>query len=397
MMAMLEDGLIDLDDSVFVNHGAARNFYGLSMKDAKPHRFEVATAREVFHISSNVGIAMLADSVYNRTKMASKFTDRLKQFRLNEPTGIDLKGEGMPYIKNAYDEKERWSKSSVPWMATGYECQLTPLQTLCFYNAVANEGTMVKPHLVSEIQSMGEPVKRIGTTVLKKKIASDRTIELARQLLEGVVLEGTAKDHQSELYSFAGKTGTAVIDYSTPNRVGRKRYQASFVGYFPADEPMYSIIVVINDPAGGVFYGSQVATPVFREIADKIVLTQPSFQKRINIGKKPEWAAQEKPANVSGYTKELERVYQFLGLRIRKQSKGQWASVQVVDEDLHLQPLEYAEKEIPDVRGMGIRDALYVLENRGMQVQFQGAGKVKSQHPLPGTKPADRSISLVLN
>jgi cell division protein FtsI (penicillin-binding protein 3) len=397
IMAMLEDGLVNLEDSIDLNHGAERKFYGLSMKDAKPHRFKTATIRETFEISSNVGIAMVADKVYNKDKNAAKLIERLKQFRLNEPVGIDLSGEAQPYIKEAYNQQQLWSKTTVPWMATGYECRISPLQMLTFYNAVANDGVMVKPYLVKEIRTNDEVDKRIGPTILRKKIASDETIRQAKELLEGVVLRGTAKDHQSELYTFAGKTGTAVIDYATPNRRGSKKYQASFVGYFPAENPKYSVIVVINDPQAGKFYGGAVAAPVFKEIADYIVLTQPEFHETWNKKDKPAMAVQDIPANVSGFAKELERVYNHFGLRIRKQSDGQWASARILDEDLKLVKLEFETDAIPDVRGMGIRDALFVLENRGHKVHFQGAGRVKSQHPQPGSRPAGQMIELQLN
>lgn len=397
LMAMLEDGLINLEDSLDLNHGAERKFYGLSMKDAKPHRFKMATIQEAFEISSNVGIAMLADRVYNKQREGEKFIARLKQFRLNEMTGIDLHGEAKPLIKEAYDQHQLWSKTTIPWMATGYECMLTPLQTLVFYNAVANDGTMVKPYLVKEIRSTYKTEKKIGPTILKKRIASDETIRMAKQLLEGVVLRGTAKEYQTNLYSFAGKTGTAVIDYATPNRRGNKRYQASFVGYFPADQPRYSIIVVVNEPSAGKFYGGAVALPVFREIADFIVMTQPEFHQVWDNKDNAPVALDLGPSNVKGYTKDLERVFNHLGLKIRKQAIGQWASASVEESELKLLAAEMESDPIPDVRGMGLRDALHVLENKGHKVSFHGSGRVKQQYPLPGSKPTGQTIELTLN
>lgn len=398
LMAMLEDKLVNLEDSVDLNNGAARTFYGLSMKDAKPHRFKMATIQEAFEISSNVGMALIADKVYSPGKGGTKFIDRLKQFRLNEITGIELEGEGKPYIKEAYNEKQAWSRTSIPWMATGYECRLTPLQTLTFYNAVANNGAMVKPYLVQEIQSIGEPVKRFGPTILRKQIASPETVALGRRLLEGVVERGTAREHKTGRYTFAGKTGTAVIDYATPNRTARKRYQASFVGYFPAEDPVYSCIVVINDPSGGLFYGSLVATPIFREIADKIYQTDPVFHKVLNETEKPALAVKDLPAQGAGYKDELTKVFDFFGLKVRKDSEGQWASILVEDStSLTLAERRLTEAQIPDVRGMGLRDAIYLLENRGLHVMASGYGKVKSQSLPPGTKPAGQTINLELN
>jgi cell division protein FtsI (penicillin-binding protein 3) len=397
LMAMLEDKKYTLEDSVDLNHGAERIFYGLRMKDAKPHRFKNATVQETFEISSNVGIALLADRAYSPNKGGTQFIDRLKQFRVNEPTGIDLEGEAKPYIKNAYDKKQRWGKSTIPWMAHGYECLMTPLQILTFYNAVANNGTMVKPYLVQEIQTIGEPVMKFGPTILRNKIASDSTIAQARRALEGVALRGTAKSHQTELYTFAGKTGTAVIDYATPNRVARKKYQASFVGYFPADNPVYSCIVVINDPSGAEFYGSLVSTPIFRAVADRIYQTDPAFHKILNTGIQPVFAMNDLPAQGAGYKDELIKVFDFFGLRIRKESNGQWAMIQAAGESLSLQNRPVEKEHIPDVRGMGLRDAVYVLENQGLKVHVSGLGKVQSQSLPPGTKPTGQTIDLMLN
>lgn len=397
VMALLEDGLIDLEDSIELNHGNPRRFYGLSMKDAKPHKYKRATIKESFQISSNVGLALIADQKYSPDKGGTKFIEKLKKFGLHEPTGIELAGEGKPYIKEAYSDADRWSKTTIPWMATGYESRLTPLQILNFYNAVANNGKLMKPYLVSEIRSVGEAVKTFSPIVLRKQIASPEVITQARQLLEGVVLEGTAKNYQTDKYSFAGKTGTAVIDYATPERTGRKKYQASFAGYFPAESPKYSVIVVVNDPASGSFYGSQVAAPVFREIADHVYQTESDFHHIVNKTTKPELEVNELPVAGAGYTKELEKVFKFFGLRIRKESDGQWASIQIKDEDLSLEEHSLAEHIVPDVRGMGLRDALYVLENSGLQVRVKGTGKVRSQSVSPGGKLAGQTIFIELN
>jgi cell division protein FtsI (penicillin-binding protein 3) len=397
MLALLEDKLIDLQDSVDLNFGGPRTFHGLSMKDAKPHGYKRATLQETFQISSNVGIALIADQKYNIDKGGVKFIEKLKQFGLHEKTGIELEGEGAPYIKEAYNESQRWSKTSIPWMATGYELKLTPLQILNFYNAIANDGKLMKPYIVSEVREIGSSSKEFKPTVLKKQIASKEAINNARLLLEGVVEAGTAKSFKTDKYSFAGKTGTAVIDYATPGRAGKKRYQASFAGYFPADAPKYSIIVVINDPANGAFYGSQVATPVFREIADHIYYTDPMFHPIVNKTTKPKLEVNELPTSGAGYTKELEKVFKFYGLRIRKESNGQWASIKIKEDDLTLEERSIAEQSVPDVTGMGLRDALYLLENSGLSVRVRGTGKVRSQSVPPGNKLAGQTIFIELN
>lgn len=397
MMAMLEDGLITVEDSVELNYGRPRSFYGQSMRDAEPHGYVKATAREAFQTSSNVGIAQLADKAYSPDKGGVKFVERLKQFGLSEKTGIEIEGESSPLIKEAYNSEQRWSKTTIPWMAIGYESRLTPLQILNFYNTVANGGQMMKPYLVTEVRDIGKSLKKIKPVVLKKQIADPSTIVEARHLLEGVVELGTAKRYKTDKYSFAGKTGTSVIDYYTPERKGNKKYQASFAGYFPADRPKYSVIVVINDPANGSFYGSQVAVPVFRAIADHIYNIDPVFHQTLNETTRPQLAVNDLPVSGAGYTKELEEVFNFFGLRIRKESDGQWASIQVRDSALLLTERSLAENTVPDVRGMGLRDALYVLENNGLDVRVNGTGKVRSQSVLPGGKLAGQTIFIDLN
>lgn len=397
LMAMLEDGLVTVEDSVELNYGRPKSFYGQSMRDAEPHGYVKATVKESFQTSSNVGIATVADKVYSPDKGGRKYIERLHQFGLNEKTGIEIEGEAKPYIKDAYNQDQMWSRTTIPWMAIGYEAKLTPLQILNFYNAVANGGELMKPYLVTEVREVGRTVKKFKPTVLKKQIAKASTIESARHLLEGVVDQGTAKRYKTDKYTFAGKTGTSVIDYYTSERKGKKKYQASFAGYFPADQPKYSVIVVINDPGNGSFYGSSVAVPVFRAIADHIYNVDPAFHKTIEKTTQPQLAVNDLPVSGAGYTKELEEVFKFFGLRIRKESDGQWASVQVRDSLLLLTERSLAEHTVPDVRGMGLRDALYVLENNGLDVRVNGTGKVRSQSVLPGGKLAGQTIFIELN
>lgn len=277
IMALLEDDKIDLEDSVDLEKGRTQ-FFDQEMLDASNHGLDSTSIRKAFEISSNVGIAKLVQEHYGAEEEADKFIERLKQFNLDHRTGVEINGEVDPYIKEAYSNEDNWSGISLPWMAHGYEMKMTPLQMLSFYNAVANDGKQMKPYLVSERQEYGVTIERYPPTVVKKQLASSSTIKEAQSLLLGVVEEGTAKKLKSERYKFAGKTGTAQINYKRSNgktKVGG--YQSSFVGYFPAEDPVYSCIVVVYKPRKGRYYGSDVALPVFRSIADKVYALKPEL------------------------------------------------------------------------------------------------------------------------
>ena len=264
IMALLEDGYVNLQDSIDIEKGT-KEFYEETMVDASPYSFDIdtTTVKHAFEISSNVGISKLVDHYYgtktklNKNEGAARFIQRLKDFNLHLPTGIQIGGEANPYIKEAYSEDDQWSGISLPWMSTGYELRLTPLQLLQFYNAVANNGQMMKPYLVSEIQRFGETIEQFKPTVIKRRNASKKTIAQAQELLEAVVENGTAYKLKTDEYRFAGKTGTAQINYRKSSR--RRRvggYQASFVGYFPAEKPKYSCIVVVYKPRQNGIYGA---------------------------------------------------------------------------------------------------------------------------------------------
>ena len=219
-------------------------------------------------MSSNVGISRLVWNHYGESNQADQFVNRLESFFLDLPTGIEINGEPEPYLKQAYSNEDQWSGITLPWMSMGYELSLTPLQLLAFYNAVANDGVYVKPYIVSEVQEYGETIKRFPVTEVKGRIASKQSIAKAQHLLRAVVdsTYGTAYKHRSDRFSFAGKTGTAQLGYQRlEDRTRVKGYQASFAGYFPADEPVYTCVVLISKPKVAGIYGGQVALPVFKE------------------------------------------------------------------------------------------------------------------------------------
>lgn len=348
MIVALEDGVIDLDDSVNTGDGTVK-YYDKVIRDHEDEGLGTITAREVFEHSSNVGTAKIIYENYKDNPR--RYVDRLYSMKINKPLDLQIKGEGKPVIRGPGDKL--WSGISLPMMSHGYEVQMTPLQILTFYNAVANNGKMVKPRFVTEVRDGNRVVKSFDTEVITNAICSRSTIRKAQSLLEGVVENGTAMNLKNSNYKIAGKTGTAQIantkhGYRSGSRIS---YQASFVGYFPADDPLYSCIVVVNAPSNWVYYGNVVSGPVFREVADKVY--------------------------AGNFYRDLH------ALNPEKEDKVTLReAADIVDTD----DLTLAEGVMPNVVGMGLRDAIYMLENSGLRVHYSGRGKVAKQSPQPGVR-----------
>jgi cell division protein FtsI (penicillin-binding protein 3) len=329
--------------------------------------------------------------VYDRySKKPQQYIDRLYGMSLNEPVGIEIPGEGKPYVKNTKDKS--WSAVSLPFMSIGYELRLTPLQTLSFYNAIANDGTMVKPMLVKEIREAGKTIEKFETKVINPSVCSKSSVEKAREILEGVVTRGTAKSLSKSPYKVGGKTGTAQI--ASSRGYDKTNYNASFVGYFPADDPKYSCIVVVSKPSTGKYYATSVAVPVFKEIADKVYATNLAIHQRDTT---PEFLTY--PLYAKGYQEELRQLYQGFDIPLDSMStNAEWAIALEADSSVVLKTRIFREGEIPNVKGMGARDAVYVLENLGLKVNIQGRGFVREQSVLPGTRAVKgRQITLRLS
>lgn len=397
IMSLMEDGYVKLDDLVELDSGRA-NFYEEEMRDASIHYLDTTTVQRAFEISSNVGIAKLMQKHYAAKGNEDKYLDNLKKFHLNTRTGIEIQGEPKPYIKKAWNDEDDWSGTTIPWMSIGYEVTCTPLQLLSFYNAVANDGIMMKPYLVSEVEEFGEqiekfPVKQIG----RKRIASKETIKNAQILLEAVVENGTARKYKSDSYRFAGKTGTTQLGYKKiKNRRRVEGHQASFAGYFPAEKPKYSCIVLLNSPQGS-YYGGKVALPVFREIADKIMDSDIELFATINDYPKPILTRKQLPDYDVGHRQDMQTVLSYLDLPFENKSTKQWAVIRATESDsLKLLTRTIKENLVPNVVGMGLRDAIYILENLGLQVELKGYGRVKQQSIKPGTKVRGQKIRIRL-
>ncbi len=400
MLALLEDGYVDLEDSIDLEQGVTI-YHDAELKDAHPHSLNRVSVKHAFGMSSNVGISRLVDNNYGTKNKADRYIGRLRDFYLDQPTGIEIGGEVEPYIKKAYSNDDGWSGTSLPWMAIGYELTITPLQQLGFYNAIANDGVYVKPYMVREVQQYGETLKRFPVTQVNGRIASKKAIKQVQQLLECVVDSswGTAYALRAESYRYAGKTGTAQLNYQRLNektKVGG--YQASFAGYFPAENPVYSCIVLISKPKEAGIYGGAVALPVFKEIADKAIATRKELYPVLNTGDAVAFEAKQMPDKDAGYRTDIQYIMSELGLDYYNKADGDWAVLRSAEPDsLKLMKRIVEEKQVPNVIGMGLRDALFILENKGLKVQFGGGyGKVVTQSITPGTRVAGQTVWLRL-
>lgn len=378
LLALLEDGYIDINDSVDLEKGAVQ-FHKVKMVDSEEHNLRKVSIRQAFEISSNVGISKIVSRYYG--SQPEKYIEHLRNLQLDKKLDMEIDGEAMPSINGP--KSKGWSGTSLPWMAVGYEMAVTPMQILMLYNAVANDGKMMKPYLVSQIQQRGKGEK-FKPQVVMEKICSEHTLKKLRLLLEGVVQNGTAKHLKTSYYNFAGKTGTALVANEKYGYRQKLVYQSSFVGYFPAENPIYSCIVVIRAPKTGVYYGGYVAAPVFREIADKIFASYIDMHEPVN--KRGKFYADVLPKAKSGFRHDVSTIYEQIGVSCNYSRDDEWIYTEQRDNSIDLKSRNIRKGLVPDVRGMGLRDALFLLENEGIRVRFTGIGKVKTQSIRYGTK-----------
>jgi len=379
MLALLEAGKVELTDSIDTGDGAYE-FSDRVMRDHKNGGYGMLSVEDVFIKSSNVGTARLVDENFGRNPQ--EYIDIIKGTGFGKPLDFQLMGEGVPYIKNADDPS--WSDVSLPWISVGYETQLTPLQTLTLYNAVANDGKMIQPILVKSINRADRPVEVFKAKVLNKRIASKETLAKLRQMLEGVVERGTAKNIRNDIYKIAGKTGTAQKLIN--GRYTWQKYYASFAGYFPAENPLYSCIVVIDSAEGWNRFGGDVSAPVFKEIADMIYAQNleihDSFESSLlaSEGKFPFIRA--------GRFEELNELCNQLGIsnHIGEDVQTEWVRSSVSNNAIIWKENHDNENLVPNVQGMTLRDAVFILENLGLKVSITGTGRVRKQSVTAGRR-----------
>lgn len=395
LLALKEDGKINDNTTVNIGDGPWKFNEKVVVKDADGHSKSILTAQEAFECSSNIGIAKLVWANYG--KQPQSFVNKYSTFRLDSLSGIDLVGERKPNVHKP--NTKNWNYTDLMWMSFGYSIAINPLQTLTLYNAVANNGIMVKPYLVNAIKNEGITVKEFSPTILNSKICSDSTLSFAKKCLLGVCHGplGTARNlFANNPYLVAGKTGTSYV--AEPGiGYANEIYQSSFVGYFPANNPQYTcIVVIVNKKNSPEHLGAKVAGPVFKEIADKLYTTY----VKTKVATQQEFAKQ-KNNNVS-YSMHIEdadilnRKFGLNATAITKPDED-WASLKFLSQKNIVQSKKISTTVMPDLLGFTAKDALFLCEQIGLKVSINGLGKVVQQSIVPNTKTSvGENITLTL-
>lgn len=382
IMTALEDGLVNLTDTIDTGNGRFELYKDFFIRDDSYEHggYGKLTVQQVIEKSSNVGMAKIITGAYKNKP--TQFVDHLYKMSLKDKLGVEIPGEGSPQIN--YPGDKLWSGVSLAQMAYGYEVELTPLQILTFYNAIANDGKMVKPRFVKEIRSHGKVEETFSPVIINESICSKNTLKKVRAMLEGVVERGTATNLKASHFKIAGKTGTTQIYNKVGGYKGKRSYQASFVGYFPASNPTYSCIVVISAPSKNVYYGNQVAGPVFLEIANKVYSNTLELQKPLNTKQSK---LVEIPYSKNGDKAETKEVLNDLGIKVAIQKNADaWVYTKKEEDRVVLGNKTVLDNLMPDLISMGLKDALYILENMGLEVEVHGRGSIKGQSVPAGTR-----------
>lgn len=383
IMVALEDGKITPDYVVDTGNGQMP-MHGRVMKDHNWHRggYGKLTVTEILGVSSNVGTSYIIDHFYGSDPQ--KFVDGLKRMSIDQPLQLQIAGEGKPNIRGP-KERTYFSKTALPWMSIGYETQVPPINILTFYNSIANNGVTVRPKFVKAAVKDGEIVKEYPTEVINPKICSDKTLEQIREILRKVVGEGLAKPAGSKQFHVSGKTGTAQISQGAAGyKTGRTNYLVSFCGYFPSETPKYSMIVSIQKPglpaSGGLMAGS-----VFSKIAERVY----AKDLRLPLTNAIDTNSVIIPNVKAGEMRETQRVLDELNVKVQEKiadsGKEVWGSAHVAPQAVILESRSNMQNFVPSVIGMGAKDAVYLLESKGLKVSLSGVGRVKSQSIANGT------------
>ena len=385
VIAGLEDDKFNIYDTVNIEGGRTK-FYDRVMIDSD-HNYKNITIKDAFSISSNVAISKIINNNYKDNP--EQYTDRIYQMGLSKALDLEL-----PYPNNlkmpiAY--KKSWSGVTLPWMSIGYEMQLTPVHILAFYNAIANKGRMIKPIFVTSINKGNKIIEKFSTEVINPAICSKSTIDKVHELLVAVVEQGTAQNIKSDKYLIAGKTGTTVLNYSNRKKDEAKKYRASFVGYFPASNPKYTCIVVVSNPKKSKIYGGQIAAPIFKELSDKVFAMEISMQSPMTmLIKKKSF-----PKIQNGSTSKASTVLDYLNIDHYK-TDGEYMISELTDNTVKLKlrkiKSDLQSHIMPSLIGMNLSDVVYLLENHGLKVKFNGYGSVVNQSIKKGERFQEGSV-----
>ncbi|MCZ2222747.1 MAG: transpeptidase family protein [Chitinophagales bacterium] len=374
LLSLLEDKKANLNSIVNLQ-GGVWNINGSTVYESEKHGRNEVTVKQAFELSSNVGMAKLAWNAY--ASAPSKFINHLQALNIDKPTGIDIMGERRPIIHKP--GSKYWSSTTLPWMSFGYNIAITPLRTLAIYNAIANNGIMVKPYLLNAVQDEGKIIKEFKPTITVQKICSNETLAQLKECLEGVCTEGTAKAlFKNSPYKVAGKTGTALVANGNKGYAD-KIYQSSFAGYFPADNPQYTIVVIIkNKPNALIYYGASVAGPVFKEIADRLYTT--NVKNVVSETASTNYIDSIRYSFV-GDKNDIQKITNSLQIKYNDKSSldDDWVNATLINKNIDASKKNIETKRMPSLRGFGLKDALSVCENMGLKVTIKGKGKVANQ------------------
>lgn len=366
LVSLLEDGYVTLDTPIDAGNGIWK-YAGATFTDTRHGGYGLLTVKKAFEKSSNVSFAKLAVKYYE--KNPRKFLDRIQSLRMGEKLNLDIQGEGVSDL--IFPDEQRWSPSTLPSTSIGYSTRFLPLHTATFYNAIANDGKMMKPYFVENYQKNGKIISRFKPQEISGAICSEKTARMAKEALRGVVAEGTGKMLDNDYCHISGKTGTARISYGKEGytKNGKRRYQASFAGFFPSENPKYTMVILVySKDLQSNFYGATWACPVFKNIADFIYKNDVNMRKEI----------------CSDKNNTLINELRAEGARAEKIIK------QTNKKDI--------DTAMISVINMGVKDAVCLLENKGYKVKFTGFGKVVEQNPEPGSKiDKDTVITLKLS
>ena len=394
LVSLLEDGYVTLEDPIDGGNGKW-SYGGHTYSDT--HAYGMMDVKTALAKSSNVAFAKLAVTYYEGKEQ--QYVDRLNSMKVGERFNLDIQGEGRASIYGPSDAM--WSRSSLSSMAIGYATLLTPLHTLTFYNAIANDGKMMKPYFIENYQENGEIVKNFGPQVMSGSICSKETAREARRALRHVVEIGTGRFMNNSKFKIAGKTGTSRSAFGGKigyEKNGFRRYQASFAGFYPADNPKYSAIVVLySGETRGNFYGGSWAGPVFKQIADHIYSTSSNWEPVLDGNSKNVPAPEVAAGRLDAQSKVLAELgVEFTKVDINERNMSGWAKFSK-DTSGNLAATNFStdNDSLANVVNMGLKDAVYLLENSGYKVQFEGYGKVVAQEPAPGSKLPEGSTVIL--
>ena len=396
LVAVLEDGKETLESIVDGGNGTWV-YQGQRVTDS--HAVGVQTVKGAFAHSSNVCFAKIATRNYAGNP--KEFVNRIQNMKLGEKFHLDIQGEGTAVIHSP--DWENWTPGTLASMGFGYGLLITPLHTLTFYNAIANDGRMMKPYFIESYEKDGHVVKKFKPQEISGSICSKKTAEKAREALRAVVTDGTGKMMNKEVFHISGKTGTARMAFEGGGyeRGGLRQYQATFCGFFPSENPEYSVIVVLySGKTAGSFYGATQAGPPFLQIARFIYANTPAWNEKLDGSQKNH--KKSNPDVASGMGEASKRVLASIPVTNRNEiisgiNNNRWVTFSSDTNAVSVEPLEMAKDSLVSVKGMGLKDAIYILENQGYKVKFTGHGKVVSQTPQAGCDlPKGETVTLQL-